>query len=150
MRWNDKNYVKSPHEKATKTSTHFDSLTTYRTDWKCHKVCQEVLNWGENKKVMSETVVNWRITLWKNKNFTATQIFFSSNQFRVEFLSKKMISRNFSVKMVAINLRNFHIVRIERALLVRRFHEILWGKPQHSVEITEIHSHAFLAKNSWK
>ena len=35
-------------------------------------------------------------------------IFFSSNQLRVKFFSKKLISRNFCEKMVAVNFRNFH------------------------------------------
>ena len=34
--------------------------------------------------------------------------FFSSNQFRVKFFSKKLLSRNFCGKIVAINFHNFH------------------------------------------
>ena len=30
---------------------------------------------------------------------------FSSNEFRVKFLSRKLLSRNFSEKMVAVNFR---------------------------------------------
>ena len=36
--------------------------------------------------------------------------FFSSNQLRVKFFSKKLISRNFCEKMVAVKFRNFHTV----------------------------------------
>ena len=36
--------------------------------------------------------------------------FFSSNQLRVKFFSKKLISRNFCEKMMAVKFRNFHTV----------------------------------------
>ena len=50
-----------------------------------------------------------------------------SNQFIVKFFSKTLIWRNFCEKTVAEKFRNFH-----------------------SVKITEIYSHTFLAKFSWK
>ena len=38
--------------------------------------------------------------------------FLSSNQFRVNFFSKKLIWRNFCEKIVAVKFRNFHSVQM--------------------------------------
>ena len=45
--------------------------------------------------------------MWKNEKFTAMQ-FFSSNQFIVQFFSKKLLSWNFYKIMVAVKFRYFH------------------------------------------
>ena len=52
-------------------------------------------------------------TLWtsvEKRDIHCHAKFFSSNQLRVKFFSKKLISRNFCEKMVAVKFRNFHTV----------------------------------------
>ena len=66
-------------------------------------------------------------TLWKLRKFNLTQKIFRQNTYLVISLVKLLLSRNFCQKCVRVNFWNYH-----------------------TVEITEIHSHAFLAKISWK
>ena len=48
-------------------------------------------------------------TVWKTRNSLKCKLF-SSNQFRIKFFSKKLISRYFCQIMLAVKSRNFHTV----------------------------------------
>ena len=100
---------------------------------------------------------------------------FSSNQSRVKFFSKKLISRNFCNKAVAAKFRNFHTVSrklhfsvksafLPKKLLKSWFHELFfrWERnvyrfskvwilffDTHSVEITKFCCHSFVTKIPW-
>ena len=59
--------------------------------------------------------------------------FFSSNQFRVKFFSKKLLSRNFCEIIVAVKLRNFHTVWCNLLLWPR-----VWSKKNDTLSKIDI------------
>ena len=58
--------------------------------------------WMTDFKSVESILNDW---LW-----TLAMTCFSSNQFRIKFLNKKLLSRNFCEKMVAVKFCNFHTV----------------------------------------
>ena len=59
-----------------------------------------------------------KATVENNEKFTAMQIIFSSNQFRVISSAKKLFSRNFcDKKRMAVKFRNFHTVHVDSFLV---------------------------------
>ena len=104
-------------------------------------------------------------TVWKNAKFTLTQNFSRQINYLVILLVKSLLSRNFCQKRVRVNFRNFHTVLCKlcqtRGFSLTKiswkgryescFHEIFFGEGTvASGVISEIYSHSFLAKISWK
>ena len=79
-----------------------------------------------------QKILHWAVgTVWKNEKLSLTQKIFRQINSLVTYLVKSLLSRNFYQKCKKENSRDFHTT-------------------VHTVEITGIYSHAFLAKISWK
>ena len=113
----------------------FSFLFTRCTVWKNEKFTVT------HKKISS----NQLISIFFSKNVTFTKVlskkcdskweihchsnFFSSNQFRVKFSSKKLLSQNFCKKVVAVKSRSFHTMRCELKIKPSLiFDKITWNQ----------------------
>ena len=82
-------------------------------------------------------------TVWKSKKFTDTH-FFSSNQFSVSFLCKKLIWRNFCDTIVSVKFRTLHCGNYRN--LLSRFFDKNFVKATHL--LNKILNSWFDGKNS--
>ena len=107
--------------------------------------------------------VNWKITIcfdWPCSVVDLTEkcgchdvAFFSSNQFRIKFFSKKLIWRNFATYMiVAVKFRNFHSTEILFSLNVYRRCEIKcpWCPKSVIEQVFQFFAQVEIAEYRWR
>ena len=90
--------------------------------------------------------------MWKNGKFILTERKISSNQLSTYYLEEPLLSRNFCQNSVRYSVEIAEILS-HVTLFSQKFREsngstFTFCTHHHSVEITGIHSHAFLAKIS--